>query len=135
MGSIKKFFSSLIRHNQYVLKKSEIEKSSPNEIGLYRYTRFELYTKKTDKNGTLVRAYRSTLVQDGVTCEDAMKNSISFKFDLNKDKSLLDKNENKNIQKTYYTLGHNEKMNTDTGGQVWKFEDGSYIEQEVTFTS
>ena len=118
----------------YVLKKSEINKHFNNEKGLYRYTRFELYTKKIDKNGRLLRAYRSVLVQDGVTYEDAIKNSISFKFNLDKDKRLLDKNENKNIQKTFYTRGYNEKNNTYTGGEVWEFEDGSFIEQEETYT-
>jgi len=133
MFSIRRFFSSLIG-NQYVSEKSEIKKSCPNQDGLYRYTRFELFTDKKDKNGKLARAYRTALVQDGVTYEDAMKNSIAFGFNLDEDKGLLNKNKNKNIKITHYTCGDHEKSHTHTGGQVWEFEDGSYIEEMITYT-
>jgi hypothetical protein len=133
MFSIKRFFSSIIG-NQYVSEKSGVKKSGPNQDGLYRYTRFELFTDKKDKNGTLARAYRTALVQDRVLYEDAMKNSIAFKFNLDEDKRLLNKNENKNIKITHYTCGDNQKSSTHTGGQIWEFEDGSYIEETITYT-
>jgi hypothetical protein len=127
MFSIKKFFSSLMHYNRFVLIESETEKSLPNDSGLCRYKRFELIRDKNYKNMTLTRDYCTAFVQDEVGYEDAMKNSISSKFNLEEDKDLLNRNENRNIGKTYIDYEHG-------WGQIWEFEDGSYIEETMLYT-
>ncbi len=130
MLSLKGFFSSLLG-NQYVLDKSEIKKFGPNKDGLYQYTKFELFKNKKESSA---RAYRTVLVKEGVSSEDAMNSSISFKFDLSEDKGLLNENRNHNIEITHYTCEYNKRNKTHSGGKIWKFEDGSNIEEIITYT-
>jgi hypothetical protein len=127
MFSIKNFFSALMHYNRFVLIESEIKRSPPNDSGLYRYARFELVRDKSYKTMTLTRDYHTALVQDEVSYEDAMKNSISSKFNLDADKDLLNRNENRNIGITYLDYEHG-------WGKIWEFEDGSYIEETMRYT-
>ena len=129
---LKILFSKLgKKQSPYVLQGSKREKFIDEKTGLFRYVRNDIFSHKKDESGKLTRGYYTGLVANDASYEDATNNAISFRFDVNNEKHLIERN---SVSKTHYNLGYNEKNGTHTGAMEWEFEDGSSITEIITFT-
>lgn len=109
--------------------KTEVKRRCDSDSGLLYYLKYDHFIDKTDKNGSIVRCYRTCQVDRSINYEDAKDKSISFQFDGEKDGWLINK---ESVSKRHYNFG--DKDNVHSGLTIWSFSDDSNISEWVSLT-
>ena len=112
-----------------ILDKTEVKKEYDSDSEQFKYVKNNWFSNRWDKNGCILHAYRTRLVDAFEIYEDAKDKSISFKFNAREDTFLM---HSESVSKRHLNLG--EKNNVHTGMMIWTFSDDSSIVEIVSFT-
>jgi hypothetical protein len=112
-----------------ILDKTEVKKRCHSDSGLFYYLKYDHFIDKRDKNGSIIRCYRTCMVNRSKKYADAKDKLISFRYDMKKYGGLIN---SEHVQTRHYNFG--DKNNVHSGLMEWIFSDGSLFSEWVSFT-
>jgi len=124
------FIFELLNRDPINFDKTEVKKRCDSDSGLFYYLKYDHFLDKTDKNGSIIRCYRTCNVDRSENYEDAKDKSISFQYDMKKYGTKIN---SELVSKRHLNCGDNEGVHS--GLMEWIFSDGSNISEWVEFTT